>query len=217
MPGVVARQGALAWSQMVPLTVDDLLPLEEYAVRRREFFDSHRRYIDRCRRIRIGPSLTLIFENRQTLWYRVQEVVRVARLADREEVQQELNLYNRLLPGDGILQAALLIDMDESRFADEVQSWRDLEGNQLKLCIGDEEHPATLVTCRPEDRCAGAAHWVQFALDERVRDLLTDLDVPARFTFDNGTYRHMSPPLSAELRESLLDDLAVHTEQRVAA
>jgi len=40
---------------MMPLTVDDLLPLEEYASRRKEFFDSHRRYVDRYRRIRIGP------------------------------------------------------------------------------------------------------------------------------------------------------------------
>jgi hypothetical protein len=202
---------------MVPLTVDDLLPLEEYAVRRREFFDSHRRYIDRCRRIRVGPNLTLIFENRKTLWYRVQEVVRVARLADREEVQQELNLYNRLLPGDGLLQAALLIDMDESRFADDVRSWRDLEGDQLKLCMGEDECPATLVTCRPEDRCAGAAHWVQFALDERAREALADFEAPARFTFDNGAYQHASGPLNDELRQSLLDDLAVGTEQRLAA
>ena len=62
---------------MAPLTVEDLLPLEVYAPRRREFFDSHRKYIDRFRRVRIGPRLTLIFENRQTLWFRVQEVVRV--------------------------------------------------------------------------------------------------------------------------------------------
>ena len=41
---------------MLPLTVDDLLPLDEYAGRRREFFDSHRRYLDRYRRVRIGPG-----------------------------------------------------------------------------------------------------------------------------------------------------------------
>ena len=202
---------------MVPLTVDDLLPLEEYAVRRREFFDSHRRYIDRCRRIPIGPRMTLIFENKKTLWYRVQEVVRVARLADRDEVQQELNLYNRLLPSEGLLQAALLIDMDESRLADEVRSWRQLDGAQLKLLIGRTECPATLVTSRPEDRCAGAAHWVQFALDDRARDRLADFHVPAGFTFDNGAYQQTSAPLSAELRESLLDDLAAHSQERLAA
>src|SRR4029453_14136450 len=98
---------------MLPLTVDDLLPLEEYAGRRREFFDSHRRYIDRFRRVRIGPRLTLIFENRQTLWFRVQEVVRVARLSDRRELNQKHHLYTRLLPDGRLLQAALLLDIPD--------------------------------------------------------------------------------------------------------
>src|ERR1700757_2670868 len=99
---------------MRPLTVDDLLPLEEYASRRKEFFDSHRRYVDRYRRVRIGPKLTLVFENRPTLWFRVQEGIRIARLAEPREVEQELNLYNRLLPGQQRLQAALLIEIADS-------------------------------------------------------------------------------------------------------
>src|SRR5437763_4536926 len=110
--GVCGLHSDQGWS-MLPLTVDDLLPLEEYVGRRREYFDSHRRYVDRYRRVRIGPRLTLIFENRQTLWYRVHEVLRIARLADRREVQLELNLYNRLLPGPDRLQAALLIEIGD--------------------------------------------------------------------------------------------------------
>src|SRR4029453_4970738 len=124
---------------MLPLTVDDLLPLEEYAGRRREFFDSHRRYIDRYRRVRIGPRLTLIFENRQTLWFRVQEIIRVARLGETRQVQQELNLYNRLLPGRNLLQAALLIEIaDEAHLAEEMAAWRNLEGHHLRLKTGSE-------------------------------------------------------------------------------
>src|SRR5438477_1891958 len=93
---------------MKALTLDDLLPLEEFAGRRREFFEAHVRYVDRYRRVRLGPRLALIFENRQTLWFRVQEVLRVARLADPQRVREELAVYNRLLPGRGRLQAALL-------------------------------------------------------------------------------------------------------------
>src|SRR3954449_13616335 len=101
---------------MQPLTLDDLLPLEEFSSRRREFFDSHQRYLDRYRRVRIGPRLTLLFENRQTLWFRLQEILRIARLAEPDRVQQELDLYNRLLPERDRLQAALLIDVaDETR------------------------------------------------------------------------------------------------------
>ena len=143
---------------MSPLTVDDLLPLEEYASRRKEFFDSHRRYIDRYRRVRIGPKLTLIFENRQTLWFRVQELLRIARLTNPERVQEELNLYNRLLPGRDRLQAALLIAVaDETRLTEELAAWQGLREEALRLHLGNHHFPATLLTCRPEDRCFGTS------------------------------------------------------------
>src|SRR6476659_7916201 len=131
---------------MLPLTVDDLLPLEEYASRRREFFDSHRRYIDRFRRVRIGPRLTLIFENRQTLWFRVQDIVRVARLSDRRDIEQELCRSNRVLPGCNRLQAALLLDADETERAPDWPHWSELEGDHLRLALGDEELPSRLLT-----------------------------------------------------------------------
>ena len=57
-----------------------------------------------------------MFENRQTLWFRVQEILRIARLAEPARVQRELDLYNRLLPGRGRLQAALLLTVDDGRW-----------------------------------------------------------------------------------------------------
>jgi hypothetical protein len=193
---------------MRPLTLDDLLPLDEYAGRRREFFESLLRYVDRHRRVRIGPRLTLVFENRQTLWFRVQEVLRVARLAEPQRVQQELDLYNRLLPGRGRLQAALLIEVsDESRLMEELASWRDLRGDELRLHIGGRSYPAELMTCRPEDRCIGAAHWLQFTLDPVGRQLLADFRQPAHIEAATPSYRHESPPLSDDVRQSLLEDL----------
>src|SRR5438128_6685602 len=104
---------------MRPLTLDDLLPLNEYAGRRGEFFEAHGRYLDRYRRVRIGSSVTLLFENRQTLWFRLQEVLRVARLSEPARVQQELDLYNRLLPRRNRLQAALLLKVDEQHLREE--------------------------------------------------------------------------------------------------
>ncbi len=193
---------------MLPLTVDDLLPLEEYVGRRREYFDSHRRYIDRYRRVRIGPRLTLIFENRQTLWYRVQEIVRIARLSQAGEVQQELNLYNRLLPSRNLLQAALLIEVpDEAQLIKELANWNHLQSNQLWLQVGQEAFPSHLVTCRPEDRCVGTSHWVQFHFQADTRHILSEPSVPAFFAFDNGIYQHQSAPLNDDLRQSLVDDL----------
>src|SRR5262249_36606753 len=128
---------------MRPLTQDDLLPLSEYAGQRREFLEAHQRYLDRYRRVRIGPTVTLLFENRQTLWFRVQEVLRVARLSDSPAVQAALNVYNRLLPDRGCLQAAVLIDIrDETRLIEELAFWQQLGPDDLHLRVGAAVYPA---------------------------------------------------------------------------
>jgi hypothetical protein len=200
---------------MQSLALDDLLPLEEFAGRRPEFFASHARYLDRYRRVRVGPSLTLLFENRQTLWFRVQELLRVARLADPLAVQQELDWYNRLLPGRDRLQAALVIDVPEGpTWGEQLRLWRDLAGEHIRLAIGDESVPARFVTCRPEDRCAGTAHWLEFTVAGEARRALAAGRVPALFAANYQTYQHQSAPLSDAVRRSLLDDLELSDRDR---
>ncbi|MGE3803774.1 MAG: DUF3501 family protein [Gemmataceae bacterium] len=190
---------------MRPLTLDDLIPLEEYAARRREYFESLTRYLDRYRRIRIGPSVMLVFENRQTLWFRLHELLRVARLADPVFVQRELDTYNRLLPGRDQLQAALLLEASDPGC--DLGFWRGLDGNHLQFCFGVKNYSAQLVTCRPEDRCLGTAHWVRFVLDAAGRRLLADWHRPASFRIVHADYRHDSAALSEDVRQSLLEDL----------
>jgi hypothetical protein len=187
---------------MQPLAPDDLLPLDEYAGRRAEFFRAHVRYLDRYRRVRLGPRLTLLFENRQTLWFRVQELVRIARLAEPERLRQELDWYNRLLPRRNELSAALLTDP-----ADSPAPWAGLASEGLRLWLGERAVSPRVVTCRPEDRCIGTAHWLEFALAPADRQALADFRRPARFEVDHAGYRHDGPPLNEDVRQSLLDDL----------
>ena len=195
---------------MQGLSLDDILPLDEYAGRRREFFEAHGRYLDRYRRVRIGPRLTLVFENRQTLWFRLQEVLCIARLQEPALVQPELDLYNRLLPSRECLQAAMVIAVeDEAQFRQELAPWQQLHGNQLCLHIGPQRFPANLFTCRPEDRCIGTTHWVQFVLDAMGRRLLADAVQPAHFAVTLPEYAHESPPLTEEIRKSLVEDLSL--------
>ena len=199
---------------MNALTLDDLLPLEEFAGRRRELFTAHARYLDRYRRVRVGPKATLVFTNRQTLWFQLQDVLRVARLAEPGRVQHELDLYNRLLPGRDRLQAALLLAVDEARLAEELAPWRDLRGGDLRLCLGPTQLPANLLTCRPEDRAAGTAHWVQFVVDAAARRLLADRRRPAYVALTRPHYSHESAPLSDDVRQSLLEDLELSDRDR---
>jgi hypothetical protein len=203
---------------MRPLTPDDLMPLAEYADRRLEFFESHRRYLDRYRRVRVGPQLTLVFENRQTLWFRVHELVRVARLAEPGLLRAELAVYNRLLPGRDHLQAALLIDVpDGVPLSEALAPWRGLAGDAVRLRLGDRSLPAALLTDRPEDHCVGAAHWLRIVVPADARPLLADPRVAAVVEAEHGAYRHDSGPLGADVRQSLLEDLELSERDEVAA
>jgi hypothetical protein len=195
---------------MRPLALDDLFPLEEFVAQRRSLFAAHVRYLDRYRRVRVGPRLTLVFENRQTMRFRLQEVLRVARLSDPVRVQQELDVYNRLLPSRGRLQAALLVEVNEDEDLNAVLApWRAFRGEQLRLRLGGAAVPAELVTHRAEDLAVGAAHWVQFALDDNACRRLADFRRPAHFECVLREYQHESSPLSDDVRQSLLDDLAL--------
>jgi hypothetical protein len=189
---------------MRPLTLDDLLSLEEFAAQRRQHFETHTRYVDRYRRVRLGPQLTLLFENRQTLWFRVQEVLRVARLADPVRVREELAVYNRLLPGPGRLHAALLVATDDDGRAID---WKTFSGEELRLVLGTAMLPAELITRRPEDCAIGTAHLVGFTLDASARHRLADFRQPLSFEVAHPSYKHESGPLSDDVRQSLIEDL----------
>jgi|SRR6516165_6377935 hypothetical protein len=202
---------------MRPLTLDDIMPLSEFAGRRRELFHAFDRYLDRYRRVRVGPQATLVFENRQTLWFRVQDLLRVARLAEPARVEEELNLYNRLLPDRDHLQAALVIGETEgSEPAEEPAQWQALRGEDVRLHLGQRSVSARLITCRPEDRADGTADWLQFTIAGDDRRSFANFRVPALFGIHLPTYSHESPALSEDIRQSLLDDLNLSDRDDIA-
>jgi len=193
---------------MVPLTIDDVLPLEEYVGQRNEHFTAHIRYLDRYRRVRIGPRLTLLFENRQTLWFRLQEILRVARLDDPTRVQHELDWYNQLLPSRDRLQAALLISVPENAgLFTELQFWKDIDGSEIRLMVGKTSIEGRLLTNREADVSIGMAHWIEFVMSVDQRHLLSDFRSPARFRVEYRGYDHDSQVIAEDVRQSLLDDL----------
>jgi hypothetical protein len=83
---------------MKPLAVEDIKNLHEYELERPVF---RQRVIEvkKKRRIPLGPLMTLVFENRDTVRFQVQEMVRIERIARPDRVQEEVDVYNELLPG----------------------------------------------------------------------------------------------------------------------
>lgn len=175
---------------MRPLTLDDLLPLAEFQERREEFFEAYERYAERYRRIRVGPSAVLLFENRQTLWFRAQEILRILRLQDPDWMRAELGIINLLLPGRHELAASLL-------------HTTDVQPESLRLRVGDRSVNARIESARPEDRAMGTAQWMRFVFTPDDRRQFADVAVAAWIEIDALS----SDQLSDEMRQSLLDDL----------
>src|SRR6185312_2028010 len=90
----------------------DLLSLEEYAQKRdgiRQQIIAHKR----ARTLHIGPNLTLLFEDRETMRYQVQEMLRIERIFEAAGIQDELDAYNPLIPDGANLKATLLIEFPD--------------------------------------------------------------------------------------------------------
>ena len=97
---------------MKPLTLDEIVGLERYAAIRDPYRERVIAY-KKDRRLGVGDEITLLFEDRETLRFQVQEMLWVERIVDPEKVQHELDVYNGLLPGPGELSATLFIEITE--------------------------------------------------------------------------------------------------------
>lgn len=83
--------------------------------------------IKRPRRIHVGPYLTFLFENAQTLRYQIQEIMRVERIVREAEIQREVETYNDLLGGPGELACCLLVEIDDRDDREKkLRAWKDL-------------------------------------------------------------------------------------------
>src|SRR5438093_1483863 len=65
------------------------------------------------RRIHIGDHLTLLFENRLTIRYQIQEMIRAERIVRESDILHEIRTYNELLPPDGVLSSTLMIEIED--------------------------------------------------------------------------------------------------------
>src|SRR5262245_17468304 len=94
--------------------------------------DLRKRVIDlkRVRRVPVGPQVTLVFENRTTMLFQVEEMCRAEKIIDGSKIQEEIDVYNRILPDDGQLGATLLI---------EITNEAEIESTLSRL-IGLQEH-----------------------------------------------------------------------------
>lgn len=192
---------------MQGMTLDDVIPYAEYE-RQRESFRSRIIALKQRRRISLGPMITLVFENRDTLQFQIQEMIRVEGILDPRKVQDELDVYNALLPQVSELSATLLIEITEEA---KIKEWLDrfmgLDHNKaVAIVAGGERAYGEFEGGHSHESKISAVHFVRFRINETMKAAFADLRVPVTMTIDHNGYR-AEVAVPGSTREEWLFDL----------
>jgi len=192
---------------MRKLNASDIINLYEYEKVRSEF---RARIIDlkKRRRIEVGDKVSLTFENRDTMRFQIQEMVRAERIADDHRVQEEINVYNAILPEANELSATLFIEITEQ---EQIKADLDrFQGMDRGDCVYFELEGHGRVFGRfeaghsKEDRIS-AVQYVRFPFSPEQQRWLRDPGIPVALVVHHEHYQAQAV-LNPEQRAALSDD-----------
>jgi len=192
---------------MKQLIQTDLLSIADYE-RQREPFRSQIIALKQRRRISVGPLVTLIFENRETLRFQTQEMIRVEYILEPRKIQDELDVYNALMPGAGELSATLLIEITEQ---ERMKEWLDVfmgldHGETVAIRAGNQQVFGEFEGGHSHETKISAVHFVRFRPTTSMAAAFADLRQPVLLTAHHHEY-HAEVPVPGSMREEWLSDL----------
>ena len=193
---------------MTALGINDLMSLEEYHRERPEF---RTRVLEhkRDRQVAIGPNATLYFEDRLTIQYQVQEMLRIERIFETEGIEEELEAYNPLIPDGANLKATFMLeyeDVDERRAA-----LSQLKGIERRVWIRVGEHERVYAIAdedldRETEEKTSSVHFLRFELSREMCTAAKE-GAPMAAGIDHDRYAVSVDALTEAARESLVADL----------
>ncbi|MEK9684931.1 MAG: DUF3501 family protein [Rhodospirillaceae bacterium] len=172
---------------------EDILPWEEYAPMRRE----HGKRVSKIksdRRVAVGPDATFYFENWDTMWFQIQEMLHIEKGGD-QQLPDELAAYNPLVPKGRELVATMMIEIPDPARRQRVLSGLGGIEECIILRVDDEEIRGQAEEDLDRTNADGKASSVQFIhfpfTDSQVETFLgSGADV--RISIEHPNYRHMA-------------------------
>ncbi|HET9108818.1 MAG TPA: DUF3501 family protein [Steroidobacteraceae bacterium] len=193
---------------MDKLTPADLMSLELYA-RERPAFRARVLEHKRHRKLAVGPNVTWSFEDRLTMQYQIQEMLRAERIFEPEGIREELDAYNPLIPDGSNWKATLLIEFPDVAerqrqlarlIALEDRCWVRVQGHEKVYAIADEDLE------RENAEKTSAVHFLRFELSPAMIGALRSGAALAAGV-DHENYRHCVDPVPEPVRAVLVADL----------
>ncbi|HEV8298381.1 MAG TPA: DUF3501 family protein [Acidimicrobiales bacterium] len=193
------------------LTLDDIADMRAYERERAEF---RRHVIDlkRRRRVSVGPHITFVFENRDTIRFQIQEMARVERLYSDAQIEHELHVYNPLIPEPGELSATMFLELtSEAQLREWLPKLVGIE-RSVVLRVGEGERLVTIPLDVDVDHAEQLTREDVTSAVHYLHATLTSADIdriaagPVVLGIDHPAYRHETA-LDAETVSELLTDL----------
>ncbi len=189
------------------ITLSDILNIAEYEKQRSEY---RKRMIEakKNRRISVGPLMTFVFENRDTVLFQIQEMVRTERMVFDKDIQHEIDTYSQLLPSHDELSATLLIEITEKeQIKPTLDSLVGLTKASIYLMIGDTQIDTTFDEEQSEEGRISAVQYVRWKLSpadiNHLRSGVSEVGILIR----HPNYHHFTR-LTNENREAIARDLS---------
>jgi hypothetical protein len=164
--------------------------------------------IKKKRRIFLGDLVHLVFENRDTVWFQIQEMIRAERMVRDEEIQQEIDIYNELIPEKNQLSITMFIEIPDEQ--ERKRLLPQLVGihDHLWFHIGNKHSIRAVADERSKEDYqygkAAVVHFLKLNLTpEQVKDFA---ELPVRVEINHPNYKAMVE-MSEEVKAELVKDL----------
>ena len=184
----------------------DLLTLEEYA-EKRSSIRQETIQVKKLREVHLGSHIRMIFENKQTVQYQIQEMLRIEKIFESSEIQDELDVYNALVPDGSNLKATMMIEYPD--VAERVEALSRLIGVEKSIYFQVNGHDKVFPICnedleRETDVKTSAVHFMRFEFDQNmIADFVSGSDVKVGSTHPNYDYE---TSLDSQSQEALSED-----------
>ena len=193
---------------MNQLKRSDLMSLEEYALQRPKYRDmvmAHKKN----RQVAVGPNARLYFEDRITMQYQVQEILRIEKVFESEGIEEELKAYNPLIPDGMNWKATFMIEFEDE--AERREALSRLIGIEQKIWVQigelDKVYPiANEDLVRETSEKTSAVHFLRFELDREMLEAAKN-GASIKIGIEHHNYNHETGPLPHNIADSLSGDL----------
>lgn len=194
---------------MEKLNKSDLFSLEEYSINR----DSFRKKVleeKRHRKVYIGEHVALLFENKNTIQYQIQEMLRIEKIFDADGIQEELDAYNPLIPDGTNLKAVMLIEYPNVE--ERKEKLKILKGIEKKIWIKVGSHNKVFAIAdedleREDETKTSAVHYLRYEFSaSMINDWKNNSSIV--MGIDHENYQSSETIISSDISSSLSGDFA---------